>query len=139
MDLVINRGRWIAPEAIVLFGSSNQNRRRAPQPRRAGGSIFAAATSGKAWSAPGNPGEPEGLNQTRLACRGSDAPRHAGVPGLPPTYDVDTNDFGGVEILPVYFFTGPLPGFVTSTEPTGVAPIQLPVGVIAGGAVLLSL
>ena len=53
-------------------------------------------------------------------------------------YDVETNFLGGVEVFPVYSFTGPDPTLVTSTPVTGVAPIQLPVGVTAGGAVVLS-
>src|ERR1019366_10025884 len=53
-------------------------------------------------------------------------------------YDVETNFLGGVEVLPVYFFTGPDAILVTSTPVTAVPPIQLPVGVTAGGAVVLS-
>ena len=41
---------------------------------------------------------------------------------------------GGVDVGPVYFVTGPDPTSVTSTGVTGVLPIQLPVGVTAGGA-----
>src|SRR5580698_7722440 len=54
-------------------------------------------------------------------------------------YDVDAKYLGGVDVLPVYLVTGPLPGFVTSTGVTAVPPIQLPDGVTAGGAELLSL
>jgi len=54
-------------------------------------------------------------------------------------YDVDTRFFGGVEVVPVYFVTGADPTSVTSTGVTAVLPIQLPVGVTAGGAVALSL
>ncbi len=46
---------------------------------------------------------------------------------------------GGTEVGPVYFLIGPEPGFVTTTGLTATPPIQLPVGVTAGGAELESL
>jgi hypothetical protein len=51
---------------------------------------------------------------------------------------VDERLFGGVEVDPVYFLIGPEPGLVVSTGPTGTPPIQLPVGVTAGGAELFN-
>ena len=39
----------------------------------------------------------------------------------------------------MYFLIGPEPGLVISTGPTGTPPIQLPVGVTAGGAELFEL
>ena len=46
---------------------------------------------------------------------------------------------GGVDVGPVYFLIGPDPGLVVCTGPASVEPIQLPVGVTAGGAELDSL
>ena len=53
--------------------------------------------------------------------------------------DFGTRFFGGTDVGPVYFLMGPEPGLVVSTGPTATPPIQLPVGVTAGGAVLSSL
>jgi hypothetical protein len=53
-------------------------------------------------------------------------------------YDVEASFAGGVEVLPVYLTTGPDPTLVVSTGETAMPPIQLPLGVTAGGAVVLS-
>jgi hypothetical protein len=54
-------------------------------------------------------------------------------------YDVEASELGGRAILPLYVVTGPLPTSVTCTRVTGTPPIQLPVGVTAGAAVVESL
>ena len=46
---------------------------------------------------------------------------------------------GGTDVGPVYFLIGPGPGLVTWTGLTATPPIQVPVGVTAGGAELWSL
>jgi hypothetical protein len=54
-------------------------------------------------------------------------------------YEVDTSELGGRVILPLYVVTGALPTSVTSTRVRGTTPVQLPVGVTAGAAVVVSL
>lgn len=67
------------------------------------------------------------------------APRPRRVSGSAAPHDVDDRFLGGVLVGPVYFVIGPDPGLVTSTGLTATPPIQLPVGVTAGGAELSSL
>ncbi len=67
-------------------------------------------------------------------CRAASAPTRWVVPG----YALARSWLDGSELFPVYLTTGPDPGLVVSTGLTAVPPIQLPVGVTAGGAELLS-
>ncbi len=53
-------------------------------------------------------------------------------------YAVEASFWGGVETFPLYVTIGADPTLVVSIGPTGVPPIQLPDGVTAGGAVVLS-
>ena len=55
-----------------------------------------------------------------------------------PGYALARSSLDGSELFPVYLTTGPDPGLVVSTGVTAVPPIQLPVGVTAGGAEVLS-
>src|ERR1017187_5066384 len=78
------------------------------------------------------------LRASTRCWRGPQAPPAAASIRL-AGYEGVTSFLGGVEVFPLWGTIGPDPTLVVSTGPTAVPPIQLPVGVTAGGAVVLSL